>query len=203
MLALSAIAFPTALLSLSACDRAAQPDAAATPKATFKSLDITGASYGQKLNLPDFNGQPRQLGDFAGKLVVLFFGYTQCPDVCPTTLANLAETQKLLGADGDKLMGLFVTLDPERDTAELLKAYVAQFNPDWLALRGNAEQTSAAAKEFKIFYRKVPGQTETSYTLDHTAASYVFDTHGRLRLYVRHATPPAELAADLKTLLAQ
>ncbi|PXW95772.1 protein SCO1/2 [Sphaerotilus hippei] len=171
--------------------------------ASFKSLDITGADYGRHLDLPDFNGRERHLGDFAGKLVVVFFGYTQCPDVCPTTLAALRETQQLLGADGDRLVGVFVTVDPQRDTAALLKDYVGSFNPDWVALRGSPDQIAAAAREFKVFYRKVPGPTETSYTMDHTAASYVIDTRGRIRLYVRHNTPPQELAADLRVLLAQ
>ncbi len=193
--ALTGLALAVAL-SLTACDKAAPP-------ASFKNLDISGADYAGKFSLTDASGQRRSLADFKGKLPVVFFGYTQCPDVCPTTLTNLAETQRLLGADGDKLVGVFITLDPERDTAELLKAYVDNFNPNWVALRGTAEETMAVAKEFKVFYRKVDGTTPTSYTMDHTAASYVFDTEGRVRLYVRHNTPPADLAADLKTLLAQ
>jgi protein SCO1/2 len=174
-----------------------------SPKLPFKSLDITGANYARELKLTDPEGRTRQLSELRGKLAVVFFGYTQCPDVCPTTLANLVATQQLLGAEGDKVVGVFVSVDPERDTPALLKEYVSSFNPAWWGLRGSAEETAAAAKEFKVFYRKVPGKTETSYTVDHTAASYVFDTEGRLRLYVRHATPPAELAADLKLLLAR
>ena len=174
-----------------------------SPKLPFKSLDITGANYARELKLTDPEGRTRQLSELRGKLAVVFFGYTQCPDVCPTTLANLVATQQLLGAEGDKVIGVFVSVDPERDTPALLKEYVSSFNPAWWGLRGSAEETAAAAKEFKVFYRKVPGKTETSYTVDHTAASYVFDTEGRLRLYVRHATPPAELAADLKLLLTR
>jgi len=174
-----------------------------SPKLPFKSLDITGANYARELKLTDPEGRTRQLSELRGKLAVVFFGYTQCPDVCPTTLANLVATQQLLGAEGDKVVGVFVSVDPERDTPALLKEYVSSFNPVWWGLRGSAEETAAAAKEFKVFYRKVPGKTETSYTVDHTAASYVFDTEGRLRLYVRHATPPDELAADLKLLLAR
>lgn len=174
-----------------------------SPKLPFKSLDITGANYARELKLTDPEGRTRQLSELRGKLAVVFFGYTQCPDVCPTTLANLVATQQLLGAEGDKVVGVFVSVDPERDTPALLKEYVSSFNPAWWGLRGSAEETAAAAKEFKVFYRKVPGKTETSYTVDHTAASYVFDTEGRLRLYVRHATPPAELAADLKLLLTR
>jgi protein SCO1/2 len=181
--------------ALSACDKA-------TPPPSFKSLDITGAEYASKLSLTDANGQPFQLSSLKGKVVVVFFGYTQCPDVCPTTLTNLAETQRLLGQDGDKLVGVFVTVDPKRDTATLMKSYVSAFNPNWVGLRGTPDETAAAAKEFKIFYREVPGKTESSYTVDHTAASFVFDPQGKVRLYVRHATPPADLAADIQNLLA-
>jgi protein SCO1/2 len=183
-----------ALAALSGCEK--------TPPPSFKSLDITGAEYASQLALTDANGQPFQLSSLKGKVAVVFFGYTQCPDVCPTTLTNLAETQRLLGPDGDKLVGVFVTVDPKRDTANLLKSYVGAFNPNWVALRGTPEAVAAAAKEFKIFYREVPGKTETSYTVDHTAASFVFDPQGKVRLYVRHATPPADLAADIKILLA-
>lgn len=183
------------LTLLSACDKAAPP-------ASFKSLDITGAEYARKLALTDANGQPFMLSSLKGKVAVIFFGYTQCPDVCPTTLTNLAETQRLLGPDGDKLVGVFVTVDPKRDTANLLKSYVGAFNPNWVALRGSADEVAAAAKEFKVFYREVPGKTESSYTVDHTAASFVFDPQGQVRLYVRHNTPPADMAADIKTLLA-
>lgn len=184
--------------TLAGCDRLGAPKASA-----FKSLDITGASYARELSLTDGDGRRRSLADLKGKIAVVFFGYTQCPDVCPTTLTNLAEAQRLMGADGDKLVGVFVSVDPERDRPEVLKAYVANFSPAWLGLYGTPDETAAVAKEFKVFYRKVPGKTETSYTVDHTAASYVFDTQGRVRLYVKHATPPAEIAADLKTLLAE
>lgn len=182
---------------LSACERSATPTA-------FKALDITGADYARQLALTDARTeQPFLLSNLKGKIAVVFFGYTQCPDVCPTTLGALAETQRLLGPDGDKLVGVFVSVDPKRDTATLLKAYVGAFNPNWVALRGSAEDTAAAAKEFKVFYQVVPGKTEASYTIDHTAASFVFDTQGKVRLYVRHNTPPADLAADIKALLAQ
>lgn len=181
-------------LALLGCNQAAKP--------SFKSLDLTGAQYAQRFGLPDADGRVRTLADFKGELVVVFFGYTQCPDVCPTTLTQLVETKRLLGADGAKLRGVFITIDPERDTPQLLKSYVSAFDPSFVALRGSADETAAAAKEFKVFYRKVEGKTPDSYTMDHTAASYVFDTQGRIRLYVRHNTPPADLAADLKQLLA-
>jgi protein SCO1/2 len=170
--------------------------------APFKSVDITGADYARTLELPDADGKLRNIAEFKGKLTVVFFGYTQCPDVCPTTLTHLQEVKQLLGKDGDKLQAVFVTVDPERDSAALLKAYVSAFDPGWVALRGSPEQIAAAAKEFKVFYRKAAGKTPESYTVDHTAASYVFDTSGRIRLYVRHSAQPAEIAEDLKTLLA-
>ncbi|MEX8519409.1 MAG: SCO family protein [Leptothrix sp. (in: b-proteobacteria)] len=183
---------------LTGCDRPKE-----VPKPPFKALDITGADYARQLTLTAPDGKPRSLSDFKGKIVVVFFGYTQCPDVCPTTLANLMEVKQLLGPDGNKLQAVFVSVDPERDSAELLKNYVSAFDPSWVGLRGTPEQTAAAAKEFKVFYRKAAGKTPNSYTVDHTAASYVFDTQGHVRLYVRHATPPADIAADIKLLLPQ
>ena len=172
-------------------------------KPQFKSVDLTGADYGKDFQLTDHNGQPRSLKDFRGNLVVVFFGFTQCPDVCPTSMAELSEAKKLLGADGDKVQGLFITLDPERDTPEVLKAYMANFDPGFLALRGTPDQVAATAKEFKVFFRKVPGQTATSYTLDHSAASFTFDKQGRLRLYTRYGSGAQFLASDLKLLLSQ
>jgi protein SCO1/2 len=173
------------------------------PKASFKSVDISGADYANRLELPDLDGRLRTLADFKGRIPVIFFGYTQCPDVCPTTLTMLAEARALLGADGEKLVAVLVTIDPERDTPELLRPYVASFAPDWIALRGDAAQTLATARTFKVFYRKAPGQEPGRYTMDHTAASYVFDRRGRIRLYVRNGTPAADLAADLRQLLAE
>ncbi len=199
-LALTGLVTP---LGLTGCDSGTPKGPKPAPAGTFKSLDISGANYGRHLDLPDFDGRMRHLSDFAGQVVVVFFGYTQCPDVCPTTLSNLSETVALLGPDADRVTAVFVTVDPERDQAAMLKAYVTQFNPRWIALRGTPDDIAAAAKEFKVFYRKVPGKTETSYTIDHTAASYVFDPKGHLRLYVRHATPAKDLAADLKTLLTE
>ncbi|MEO8655967.1 MAG: SCO family protein [Ramlibacter sp.] len=172
-------------------------------KPQFKAIDLTGADYARDFQLADQNGQQRSLKDFRGRLVVLFFGYTQCPDVCPTTMAELAEAKKLLGADGDKVQGLFVTLDPERDTPEVLKAYMGNFDPGFLALRPTPDQLVALAKEFKIYYKKVEGKTPTSYTMDHSAASFVYDTQGQLRLYTRYGTGPQALASDMQLLLKQ
>lgn len=171
-------------------------------KPSFAGIDLTGADYARDFQLPDQNGQTRQLADFKGKLVVVFFGYTQCPDVCPTSMAELAEIKRLLGPDGDKLQGIFVTVDPERDKPELLKAYMASFDPGFLALRpASPEQLAALAKDFKVYYKRVEGKTPTSYTMDHSAGSYVYDTDGRLRLYWRYGMGAAPSAADLKSLL--
>jgi protein SCO1/2 len=182
-------------LCLTACDKA-------KPTVAFKGTDITGANYGKNLSLPDQDGKVRTLADFQGKLVVVFFGFTQCPDVCPTTMAELAAAKKLMGADGDKVQGIFISVDPERDTPEILKSYATAWDPSFIALRGTPEQTTATAKEFKVFFAKVPGKEPGSYTIDHSAASFVFDTQGQLRLYVRYGAGAEALAFDLKALLA-
>ncbi len=173
-------------------------------KAGFKGIDITGADYGKNLSLTDQTGRPRTMADFKGKVTVVFFGYTQCPDVCPTTMAELAQVKKSLGPDGDKVQGIFITVDPERDTAERLQAYMQGFDPSFIALRGTPEQTAAAAKDFRVYYAKVAGKSEGSYTMDHTAGSYIFDASGRLRLFTRYGEKDsgANLAADLKALLS-
>jgi len=171
-------------------------------KLQFKGTDITGAEYGRTLALTDQDGKSRSLADFKGKVVVVFFGYTQCPDVCPTTMAELAQVKKSLGKDGERLQGIFVTVDPERDTPAVLKGYMGSFDPSFVALRGTVEQTKDVAKEFKVFFAKVPGRTPDSYTMDHTAGSYVFDTNGKLRLFIRYGSGTDALAADLKTLIA-
>lgn len=167
----------------------------------FNNVDITGVNYAHDLRLNDFDGRPRSLADFRGKVVVVFFGFTQCPDVCPTTLSDMAEVKKRLGPDGDKLQVIFVTLDPDRDTPQVLAQYVPGFDPTFLGLRGTREETASIAKDFKVFYQKVPGTTATSYTLDHTAGSYVFDREGRVRLFLRHAGAVDPIVADLKKLL--
>ena len=170
-------------------------------KPAFKGVDITGADYAQGFELSDQHGQVRTLQDFAGKVVIVFFGFTQCPDVCPTSMQELAEVKRLLGPDGEKLQGVFVTLDPERDTAELLKAYMDSFDPSFLALRPTPEQLPQVAKAFKIYYKRVEGKTPTSYTLDHSAGSYTFDTRGRVRLYNRYGSGAQALADDVSLLL--
>ena len=172
-------------------------------KAEFKGVDVTGADYAKDIPLTDQNGQARHLKDFAGKVVVVFFGFTQCPDVCPTSMAELAQVKQMLGKDGDRLQGIFVTVDPERDTPQVLKAYMANFDPTLLALSGTPEQLAAVAKDFKIYYKRVEGKTPTSYTMDHSAGSYVYDTKGRLRAYSRYGSGVQVLAADIKTLLAE
>ena len=195
--ALALVAVP--VLGLTGCDRlgsgAGQPP--------FQGIDITGANYASELALPDPEGRVRTLAEFRGQVVVVFFGFTQCPDVCPTTLSELAEAKRELGADGARVQGIFVTVDPARDTPEVLRAYVAAFDPGFVALRGSDEQTLATAKAFKVFYRKVEGKTPASYTIDHTAGSYVFDTKGRVRLFTRHGSGKAALVSDLRRLLAE
>lgn len=167
----------------------------------FTAINITGASYGKNFALTDHNGQPRTLADFSGKIVMVFFGYTQCPDVCPTSMTEMVAIKQQLGQDGDKLQGLFVTVDPERDRPEILKAYMAAFDPGFLALYTTPDKLAALAKDFKVYYKKVPGSTPTSYTMDHTAGSYVYDTRGQLRLFTRYGTPPEKTAADIRLLL--
>ena len=175
---------------------------ACSPKGPkFQGVDLTGAEYGRDLPLTDQFGKERSIKDFAGKVVVVFFGYTQCPDVCPTSMSELAEVKRSLGADGDKLQGIFVTVDPERDTPEMLKGYMASFDPSFIALRGTPEQLVALAKDFKIYFKRVDGQTPTSYTMDHSAGSYVYDTKGRLRVYHRYGAGAQSLAADVRALL--
>ncbi|MFZ6776694.1 SCO family protein [Undibacterium sp. Ji83W] len=180
------------LLALVACNPAQEK---------FNNTDLTGLDYAKDFALTDHNGKARTLADFKGKAVVIFFGYTQCPDVCPTTMVEMANVMKLLGADADKVQVLFVTLDPERDTQALLASYVPNFDKRFLGLYGDAAATAKVAKEFKVFYQKVEGKTPGSYTVDHTAGSYVFDPEGRIRLFLRHGQGAEPVAHDLKILL--
>ncbi|OOG88522.1 SCO family protein [Hydrogenophaga sp. A37] len=170
---------------------------------SFSAVDITGADYATGFSLTDHNGQARTLADFKGKVVVIFFGYTQCPDVCPTSMSELAQAKQLLGTDGDKLQGLFVSVDPERDTPEIMKAYMANFDPGFLALYAAPNALPELTKSFRIYYKKVEGKTPTSYTMDHSAGSYVYDTQGRVRLYTRYGDGAQALADDVKKLLAE
>lgn len=183
-----------AAVPLAGCDKLAT-------KPNFQNTDVTGLDYARAFNLTDYNGKPRTLADFKGKVVVLFFGYTQCPDVCPTTLAEMAAAMKELGAQADQVQVLFVTLDPERDTPDLLKNYVPQFDKRFLGLYGTPDQIARTAKEFKVFYTKVPGSSPDQYSIDHTAGSYVFDKDGKLRLFVRHGQGPGPLVHDIRQLL--
>jgi len=168
---------------------------------TFKNTDISGTDCCRDFRLTDHMGRTRTLADFRGKAVVMFFGYTLCPDVCPTTLLELKAVLQQLGTDAQRVQVLFVTVDPERDTRELLANYVPAFDPSFLGLYGNPEETAKTAKDFHVFYQKRAGSTPRNYTVDHTAGSYVFDPQGRIRLFVRHGDGGANLAADLRTLL--
>ncbi len=173
-------------------------------KPSFVSVDITGADYARDFSLPDADGKVRSLKDFQGKVVVVFFGYTQCPDVCPTTMNELAEIRKALGKDGERLQGVFITVDPQRDTPEVLKAYLGNFDPSFVALRpASSEQLANLAKDFKVYYKRVEGRTETSYTMDHSAGSYVYDAKGRLRLFTRYGMGVEPLTGDLRQLLKE
>lgn len=180
-------------LTLAACDS----------KPAFSGIDITGADYATGFSLTDHNGQPRTLADFQGKVVVVFFGFTQCPDVCPTSMSEMAEAKRLLGADGDRFQGLFVSVDPERDTPEIMREYMASFDPTFLALYAAPDALPEVAKSFRIYYKKVEGATPTSYTMDHSAGSYVYDPQGRIRLYNRYGSGAQALANDVKLLLDQ
>ncbi len=176
--------------------------ASCSPKApTFQSTDITGAAFAQDLKLTDHIGQVRTMADFRGKTVVVFFGFTHCPDVCPTSMNTLAEVKRLMGDQGGQLQVLFITVDPERDTLPLLNEYMTNFDPTFLALRPEPSELKAVADSFKIYYRKAEGSTPTSYTMDHSAGKYVFDTKGRVRLFSSYGTEPSVIAQDILTLL--
>lgn len=174
------------------------------PKASFQNIDVTGGSeFGKDFSLTDHNGKVRTLSDFKGKAVVLFFGYTHCPDVCPTTMVEWKAVMEQLGPDADRVQVLFITVDPERDTQQLLAQYVPAFDPRFLGMRP-ADQAALqkVAKDFKVYYAKVPGSAPGNYTMDHSAGSYVFDPEGRLRLFIRHGQGTDPIVHDLKQLLS-
>ena len=181
---------------------AAASATASAPAAKFDNPDITGAAYAHDFTLVDHTGKPRTLADFKGKVVVMFFGYTQCPDVCPTTMAEMAQVLKELGLQADQVQVLFVTLDPERDTQALLAEYVPAFDKRFLGLRGDLAATAKVAKDFKVYYAKVEGKTPGSYSMDHTAGSYVFDKTGKVRVFLRNGQGTAGTVHDLKILLS-
>jgi protein SCO1/2 len=181
-----------ALCMVAACGQPAAP--------RFHATDVTGANFGKALALTDHTGKPRTLADFQGKVVVIFFGFTRCPDVCPTTLAEMAKVVKELGADGGKVQVLFVSVDPERDTRELLKQYVTAFHPSFLGLAGDAEATARTAKEFKVYVQKQPAK-DGGYSVDHSAGTFILDNQGRLRLFAQYGAGAAALLSDIKILL--
>ena len=188
----------TLLLMVALCLAACGPNA---PK--FRSTNMTGVDYGKSIALKDPSGQVRTLADFQGKVVVLFFGFTQCPDVCPTTLGQMATALKQLGGEASRVQVLFVTLDPERDTPQLIAQYLGAFDPSFIGLYGDIEATRRTAKEFKVFFEKRPGATPQRYSIDHSSQSYVLDARGRLRLFVRHERIAEDLAEDIKALLRE
>ena len=177
---------------LSACSEA---------KPQFSSVDVTGASYAKDFELTDHNGKVRHLTDFKGKVVVMFFGYTQCPDVCPTSMTTMAEVKRLLGEQGDALQVVFITVDPERDTLPLLKEYMSNFDPTFLALRPEPAELPSLAAEFTLYYKKVEGKTPTSYSMDHSAGKFIFDTQGQVRLFSQYGTEASVLKDDIQKLL--
>ena len=193
---MASLAFGLALVCGLTLFGACSPD-----KPKFNAIDVTGANYAKGFSLKDHTGQERKLTDFKGKVVVVFFGYTQCPDVCPTTMTELVEVKRLLGANSEKLQAVFITVDPVRDTAELLNAYVTNFDPSFVALIPSSEQLVEVAKEFKIYYKKVDGKTPTSYTMDHSAGSYIFDAQGQVRLFSRYGSGAQAIAQDIAVLL--
>ncbi len=170
-------------------------------KPAFRNTDVPGAEFGKGFELTDHTGKPRTLADYHGKVVTVFFGYTHCPDVCPTTLTEMAEVMKLLGEKSDRVQVLFVTVDPERDTQELLASYVPAFDSRFVGLFGDPDATARVAKEFRVFFQKVPGSAPGIYTVDHSAGSFVYDTRGRLRLFVKHGQGAEPLAQDLRRLI--
>ena len=187
-----------AALLLAACG---EKTTGVTAAPTFNNTDITGVNYASNFSMTDHLGRARTLADFKGKVTLLFFGFTQCPDVCPTTMSELSAVMKELGPKADQVQVLFVTLDPERDTQALLAQYVPAFDARFLGLFGDAAATAAIAKEFKVYFAKVPGKAPGSYSMDHTAGSYVFDAQGKIRLFVRHGQGVAPIAQDLLKLL--
>lgn len=200
---LSVLAIACALgASLAACNKGAPGAAAGKPAAAFQNTDVTGLDYAKGFSLVDHTGKPVTLASYKGKVVVVFFGYTQCPDVCPTTMADMAAVMQKLGPQADAVQVAFVTLDPERDTQQLLASYVPAFDKRFVGLRGTPEQTAKVAKDFKVFYSKVPGTEPGSYTIDHTAGSYVFDRSGQLRLFVRHGQATDSIVHDIRQLLS-
>jgi protein SCO1/2 len=203
MKTLSAFAVALSLsLSLAACQKPADRTPPAKPALSFQNTDVTGLEYAKGFSLVDHNGKPRTLADYKGKVVVVFFGYTQCPDVCPTTMAEMASVMQKLGPLADQVQVAFVTLDPERDTQALLASYVPAFDKRFVGLRGTPEQTATVAKEFKVLYAKVPGAAPGNYTLDHSAGSYVFDRNGKLRLFVRYGQGADTIEHDIRQLLS-
>jgi protein SCO1/2 len=185
------------LLVLSACDGSSS----STKNAPLVATDITGAEFAKPFNLTDHNGKKRTMSDFAGKVVVLFFGYTHCPDVCPTTMNDLKNTMKLLGDDSNNVQVLFVTLDPQRDTQEVLAKFVPSFDERFIGLWGSLQETAEAMGNYKIFFAKVPGDSENNYTIDHSSGIYVFDKKGNVRYYIGYGEKPADMASDIKKLL--
>jgi protein SCO1/2 len=190
--------YATLLIALAASVLSACGGGSEAPK--FKLTDVSGAGFGKELNLTDHNGKPRTLADFRGKVVTVFFGFTHCPDACPTTMIEMAQVAKELGADADKLQVLFVTVDPERDTQKVLAQYVPSFHPGFLGLYGDAEATARVAKEFKVYFNKQPAKSG-GYSVDHSAGTFILDRQGRLRLFAQYGQGAEAILHDVRLLL--
>ena len=187
------------MLALVACD--AKQGSAQQSNNGFMGTDITGADFPKPLTLTDHFGKKRTMQDFAGKVVVLFFGYTHCPDVCPATMIELKNTMKLLGKKSDEVQVLFVTVDPQRDTQQILAQFVPSFDKRFIGLRGSLQETAETLGNFKIYYSKIAGKTDNDYTIDHSAGMYVYDKAGKIRLYMGYGEKPADMASDISKLL--
>lgn len=171
------------------------------PSVQLIGTDITGADFAQDFNLLDHHGQKRQLKDYLGKTVIMFFGYTHCPDVCPTTMADMANAMKLLGEKANQVQVIFITLDPERDTQDVLAKYVPSFDQRFVGLYGDVAQTALVAKTYKVFFEKQLEAGKSGYTIDHSAGSYVYDKTGKIRIYFKYGQKPTEIASDLKQIM--
>jgi len=190
-----AIAGAAAAFMLAGCQPAPQPP-------SFQATDITGAAFGRDFRLTDHNGRERTLADFRGKVVAVFFGYVHCPDVCPTTLSDFSLALQQLGPEADRVQVIFVTVDPQRDTPELLKQFVPAFNPGFLGMVTDEASLRLLAKEYKVVYQKTSVKAADDYLIDHSAGTYVYDPKGNLRLLMPYGSSPEAIAKDLKTLLA-
>lgn len=191
-----AAVWAVAMFALAGCQPAAQSP-------VFQATDISGAGFARDFRLTDHNGRIRTLADFKGKVVAIFFGYTHCPDVCPTTLSDFAAALKQLGRQAERVQVIFVTLDPQRDTPAILKQYVPAFNPDFLGMYTDADTLKQLAKDYKIVYQRTSVKAADDYLIDHSAGTYIYDPAGNLRLLMPYGSSPEAITHDLRILLSR